>query len=73
MFGRDGLLEAMRPGMIYVDSTTADPNSTRRIGAELAARGVAMVDGPLGRTPKEAEAGKLNTFLGGDPEPPSRR
>jgi 3-hydroxyisobutyrate dehydrogenase-like beta-hydroxyacid dehydrogenase len=26
-----------------------------------------MIDGPLGRTPKEAEAGKLNTFLGGDP------
>jgi 3-hydroxyisobutyrate dehydrogenase-like beta-hydroxyacid dehydrogenase len=67
MFG-GGLLQAIRPGMIYVDSTTADPNSTRRIGAELASRGAAMVDGPLGRTPKEAEAGKLNTFLGGDPE-----
>jgi 3-hydroxyisobutyrate dehydrogenase-like beta-hydroxyacid dehydrogenase len=25
-----------------------------------------MVDGPVGRTPKEAEQGKLNTFLGGD-------
>ncbi len=67
LFG-GGLLETMRPGMIYVDSTTADPNSTRRIGAELSGRGAAMVDGPLGRTPKEAEAGKLNTFLGGDPE-----
>ncbi len=67
LFG-GGLIGAMRPGMIHVDSTTADPTSTRRIGAELSARGAAMVDGPLGRTPKEAEAGKLNTFLGGDPE-----
>jgi 3-hydroxyisobutyrate dehydrogenase-like beta-hydroxyacid dehydrogenase len=66
MFGRDGLLEALRPGMIYVDSTTADPSATRRIGAELAPRGVAMVDAPVGRTPKEAEVGKLNTFLGGN-------
>ena len=38
VFGDAGLLPAMRPGMILVDSTTADPNSTRRIGRALAAR-----------------------------------
>ena len=27
-----------------------------------------MVDAPVGRSPKEAEAGKLNTFVGGDPD-----
>src|SRR4051812_36098590 len=67
VFGDAGLLPAMRPGMILVDSTTADPNSTRRIGRALAERGCGMVDGPLGRSPREAEEGKLNTFLGGDP------
>jgi 3-hydroxyisobutyrate dehydrogenase-like beta-hydroxyacid dehydrogenase len=67
VFGPDGLLDAIRPGMVLVDSTTADPASTRRIGEALAKRGCAMVDGPVGRTPKEAEQGKLNTFLGGDP------
>lgn len=61
------LIDGLRPGMIVVDTTTADPTSTRRLGAMLAERGVAMVDGPLGRTPKEAEAGRLSTFLGGDP------
>jgi 3-hydroxyisobutyrate dehydrogenase-like beta-hydroxyacid dehydrogenase len=66
--GSGGLAAAMRPGSILVDSTTSDPHSTRRLGALLAARGVGMVDGPLGRTPKEAEAGKLSTFLGGAPE-----
>jgi 3-hydroxyisobutyrate dehydrogenase-like beta-hydroxyacid dehydrogenase len=30
--------------------------------------GCAMVDAALGRTPKEAEAGKLCTYVGGDPE-----
>ena len=68
VFGERGLLAGAHSGMILVDSTTADPNSTRRIGSELEKRGCAMVDGPLGRTPKEAEEGKLNTFLGGRPE-----
>jgi 3-hydroxyisobutyrate dehydrogenase-like beta-hydroxyacid dehydrogenase len=68
MFGAGGLLEGFRPGMILVDSTTADPGSTKRIGQVLAERGCAMVDAPVGRTPREAEEGKLNTFLGGDPD-----
>jgi 3-hydroxyisobutyrate dehydrogenase-like beta-hydroxyacid dehydrogenase len=72
VFGPDGLLAGCHPGMIHVDSTTADPVATRRIGAEYAARGCAMVDGPVGRTPLEAEAGKLSTFLGGDPEAVAR-
>lgn len=68
VFGEHGLLAGARSGMILVDSTTADPSSTRRIGRELEARGCAMVDAPVGRTPKEAEEGRLNTFLGGLPE-----
>lgn len=68
VFDPDGLLAGAHPGMIYVDSTTANPESTRRIGAELAKRECFMVDAPVGRTPREAEQGKLNTFVGGDPE-----
>ena len=67
VLGPDGLLGACRPGMIHVDSTTADPTSTRKLAADYASRGAFMVDAPMGRTPKEAEAGKLNTFIGGDP------
>ncbi len=68
VLGAGGLLASCRPGMIHADSTTADPNSTRRLGALYAERGAAIVDAPLGRNPKEAEEGRLNTFLGGDPE-----
>jgi len=68
VYGTDGLLDAMRPGAILVDSTTCDPTLTRRVGTDLAARGVAMIDAALGRTPKEAEAGRLSTYVGGDPE-----
>ena len=65
--GPNGVLAGAHAGLIVVDSTTADPNSTRRIADELKAKGTAMVDAPLGRTPKEAEAGKLSTYVGGDP------
>jgi len=68
VYGEDGVLAGAAAGLIVVDSTTADPRSTQRIGADLAKRGIRMADAPVGRTPKEAEAGKLSTFLGGDAE-----
>ena len=67
VFGDHGILAGVHAGMIHVDSTTADPQSTRRIAREYAKQGATIVDAPVGRTPKEAEEGKLSTFLGGDP------
>jgi 3-hydroxyisobutyrate dehydrogenase-like beta-hydroxyacid dehydrogenase len=67
LLGAGGMLEVLRPGMIVVDKTTGDPALTRRLGALLGERGVAMIDAPIGRTPKEAEEGRLSTLLGGDP------
>ncbi|MBL9060003.1 MAG: NAD(P)-dependent oxidoreductase, partial [Mangrovicoccus sp.] len=64
--GTDGILAGARRGLIVIDSTTADPASTERLGAELAAAGVTLVDAPLGRTPREAEAGTLDAMVGAD-------
>ena len=66
--GPDGVLEGAHAGLIVVDSTTADPNSTRRIAVDLERKGARMLDAPLGRSPKEAEDGKLSTYVGGGPE-----
>ncbi len=68
IYGEHGVLAGAAAGLIVVDSTTADPRATQRIGADLAQRGIRMADAPVGRTPKEAEEGKLSTFIGGDPE-----
>ncbi len=68
VYGENGILAGARSGLILVDSTTADPRSTQRIGADLATHGIRMADSPVGRTPKEAEEGKLSTFVGGDPD-----
>ena len=64
--GEDGILAGARPGLIVIDTSTADPASTMRLSEELAAVGAHMVDAPLGRTPKEAEEGKLDAMVGCD-------
>lgn len=64
--GPDGILAGAREGLIVIDTTTADPVSTMALAAEMAAKGVRMVDAPLGRTPKEAEEGMLDAMVGCD-------
>jgi 3-hydroxyisobutyrate dehydrogenase-like beta-hydroxyacid dehydrogenase len=68
MRGAGGLKEGLRPGSIVVDCSTADPNSTLALAAELAPLGVTLVDAPLSRTPKEAWEGTLDTMVGATPE-----
>ncbi|WP_144183366.1 NAD(P)-dependent oxidoreductase [Elioraea rosea] len=72
VLGPAGLLEGFSSGATLVDSTSSDPALTRRLGTILAERGVEMVDAPVGRTPREAEEGKLSTFLGGSPDAVAR-
>ena len=64
--GRNGLDGALKRGAMIVDTTTADPAVTRKIAAGFASQGVDVIDAALGRTPKEAEDGKLSTYVGGD-------
>jgi len=68
VYGAEGLLAAARPGLMVVDTSTAEPASTTRIRADFAAKGVKFIDAPLARTPKEAEEGRLNTMVGATPE-----
>ncbi len=62
--GPDGLAAGMARGSVIVDCSTADPNSTLALAAELAPLGIEYVDAPLGRTPKEAWDGTLDTMVG---------
>ena len=66
VYGEDGILAGIREGAVLVDFGTSIPASTRRIGADLAARGAGMVDAPLGRTPAHARDGLLNIMAAGD-------
>ena len=68
VYGSDGLLAGLRSGMALIDCSTSEPDMTQRVSADVEAKGAAMVDAPLARTPVEAEAGRLNSMVGAGPE-----
>ncbi len=63
-----GIAAHATEGTIIVDCSTSNPVSTLQLAEELSARGITLVDAPLGRTPKEAEAGTLDAMVGADDE-----
>ena len=63
-----GLLPGARPGLTVLDASTSDPEVTERLAGELAAKGMTLLDIPLSRTPVQAWAGELTTFVGGPAE-----
>lgn len=66
--GPDGVLGNARAGLVVIDTSTSEPESSQRLAALCAAKGAIFVDAPLARTPVEAELGKLNTMVGATPE-----
>jgi 3-hydroxyisobutyrate dehydrogenase-like beta-hydroxyacid dehydrogenase len=66
VYGKDGLLETFRAGMILLDCSTSEPAMCERVAKDLGERKAAYVDAPLARSPAEAESGKLNTMVGAD-------
>lgn len=64
--GPDGILEGARPGLIYIDMSSIEPETTRRVGAALAQRGARMLDVPVGKGPPAAASGELTLMVGGD-------
>lgn len=66
--GDEGVLAGARPGLIVVDCSTSEPESTTRLRERCAAAGVSFVDAPLARSAAEAEAGRLNVMVGASDE-----
>jgi len=66
IYGDDGLMAGMREGSTLIDFGTSIPASTIKIGSDLAAKGVGMLDAPLGRTPAHAKDGLLNIMVSGE-------
>lgn len=66
VYGDSGILAGIKAGAVLIDFGTSIPASTRKIGADLAAKGAGMIDAPLGRTPAHAKDGLLNIMASGD-------
>jgi len=69
--GENGLAAAGEP-LLIVDCSTSDPSVTTALAAELAGRGVTLIDAPLSRTPKDAWEGTLDVMIGGADEDVAR-
>jgi 4-hydroxybutyrate dehydrogenase / sulfolactaldehyde 3-reductase len=63
--GPEGIVAGINPGAIYIDMSTIDPVTTRRIGTAIAAKGASMIDSPVGKTADAAVAGTLTLMVGG--------
>ncbi|KPZ51998.1 NAD(P)-dependent oxidoreductase [Pseudoalteromonas sp. S3776] len=68
VYAEDGILAGIKEGAVLIDFGTSIPSSTKKIGADLAAKGAGMIDAPLGRTPAHAKDGLLNIMAAGDIE-----
>ncbi len=65
ILGPDGILQGARAGSLVVDMSTISPAATRAIGAQLAAKGVAMLDAPVSGGSEGAAKGTLSIMVGG--------
>jgi 3-hydroxyisobutyrate dehydrogenase-like beta-hydroxyacid dehydrogenase len=64
--GPDGIASGLRPGGVYLDMSTIDPDASRSVAAEIHACGAIMLDAPLSGSPVTVKAGQASIMVGGD-------
>ena len=66
MLGETGLLKSMREGATYIDVSTIDPQTARKLATAAETAGIKFLECPLGKTPAQAETAEEPIFVGGD-------
>lgn len=66
LLGEGAVAEAMPPEALVIDMSTILPAEADAIRDRLGARGIAMIDAPVGRTASEAVTGTLLVMVGAD-------
>ena len=64
--GKDGVLDTINQGKIWIDCSTVDPRTTREMAKEAYKHHVHFIDAPVAGSAPQAEAAELVFFLGGD-------
>ncbi|SDI73027.1 3-hydroxyisobutyrate dehydrogenase [Pseudomonas flavescens] len=67
-FGADGLVAAVRPGTVIVDTTTSTPATSQAVAAAFVAAGAQFLDAPVSGGPAGAAAGTMTMVIGGEAE-----
>jgi 3-hydroxyisobutyrate dehydrogenase len=66
LLGAEGVVQGAPAGAIVVDMSTISPSATRRMAAELARKGIRMLDAPISGGSEGAQKGTLAIMVGGD-------
>ena len=68
MLGEEGVGAYMKPGSTFIDMSSINPVNAKKIAAELAKRGVEMLDSPVSGGEPKAIDGTLSFMVGGKQE-----
>ena len=68
VFGENGLAAGLAPHALYINMSTIHPDVTVSVARRLRARGLRMLDAPVGLSTKHAERGELLIMAGGEIE-----
>jgi 3-hydroxyisobutyrate dehydrogenase-like beta-hydroxyacid dehydrogenase len=66
LFGKDGIVDVLKPGQVVIDCGTIHPLSSRKIAASLQGRGIPFLDAPISGMEARAKAGTLTIMVGGE-------
>jgi 2-hydroxy-3-oxopropionate reductase len=66
--GPDGIIEGAREGLIFVDNSTIQPETARKVAEKLAEKGVLALDAPVSGGDVGARNGTLTIMVGGPAE-----
>lgn len=64
--GDNRVVAGLKPGSVLIDMTSASPVGTRELGAQLAARGIPLVDAPVSGGVMKAAEGTISIMAGGE-------
>ena len=73
MLGATGLLAKMRKGATYIDVSTIDPGTARKLSDAAEAKGIDFLECPLGKTPAHAEKAEEPISSSAAGKPSTRR
>jgi 2-hydroxy-3-oxopropionate reductase len=68
VLGKNGIIEGIKSGSILVDMSSIAPLVSQEVGAELAKKGVEMLDAPVSGGEPKAVDGSLAIMVGGKEE-----
>ncbi len=68
VLGENGVASYMKPGQVFIDMSSVNPVASKEIAAELAKKGIEMMDAPVSGGEPKAIDGTLSFMVGGKQE-----